>query len=91
MTVPGSGKNFKVAIISPQRMLFDGEAKMVVVPAHDGEVGILHDHAPFMALLGEGPLRLVTDGGGRRFHVSRGFVQVLDNNVSILSEEATEA
>jgi len=91
MSVPGSGKTFRVAVISPQRTLFDGEAKLVVLPAHDGEVGILHDHAPFMALLGEGPLRLVTNAGTRRFRVSGGFIQVLENNVSILSEEATEA
>lgn len=91
MSVPGSGSGFTVAVISPQRTLFEGEAKMVVIPAYDGEVGVLHDHAPFMALLGSGPLRLVTDTGTRRFHVSGGFVKVLDNTVSILSEEASEA
>lgn len=91
MTVPGSGKSFRVAVISPQRTLFEGQAKMVVLPAHDGEIGILHDHAPLMALLGEGTLRLETDSGTRRFHISGGFVQVLENNVSILSEEAREA
>ena len=91
MSVPGSGKSFHVAVISPQRTLFEGEAKMVVLPAHDGEIGILHGHAPLMALLGEGTLRLETDTGTRRFHISGGFVQVLENNVSVLSEEAREA
>lgn len=91
MAVPGSGRSFDVAVISPQQPLFQGSAKMVVVPAYDGEVGILHNHAPMMALLGEGTLRIETDTGTRRFHISGGFVQVLENNVSILSEEAREA
>lgn len=64
---------------------------MVVLPAYDGEVGILHDHAPMMMLLGEGILRLEMATGSRRFTISGGFVQVLENKVSILSEEAREA
>jgi F-type H+-transporting ATPase subunit epsilon len=88
MSVPGSGRTFSLSVISPEQMLFDGPASFVVVPAHDGEIGILYDHAPLMAILGEGTLRVETEGGAREFHVSRGFVQVLNNVVSVLSEEA---
>lgn len=91
MSVPGSGKTFKLTVVSPERKLFEGPAKFVVVPAYDGEVGILHDHAPLMALLGEGALRVETTTGTLRFRVSGGFVQVLDNEVSVLSETAEEA
>ena len=48
----------KVSVISPERVLFEGEAASVVAPAFDGEVGILENHAPMMTLLGKGTLRL---------------------------------
>jgi len=90
MAVPGSGRTFNLSVISPERKVFEGSARFLVVPAFDGEIGILHDHAPLMALLGEGTLRIVTEAGTRHFQVSGGFVQVLDNEVSVLSEEAEE-
>ena len=78
----------KVSVISPEAVLFEGEAESVVAPAHDGEVGILTGHAPLMALLGEGELRL---GGasGRHFKVSGGFMQVLDDQVRVVTERAS--
>ena len=58
-----------------------------MAPAHDGEVGILYGHAPMVVLLGTGQLRIHTVDGDTRFAVSRGFLQVVDNEVSILAEE----
>ena len=77
----------KVSVISPEAVLFEGEADSVVAPAYDGEVGILTGHAPLMALLGDGQLRL---GGasGPRFTVSGGFMQVLNDNVRVVTEKA---
>jgi F-type H+-transporting ATPase subunit epsilon len=81
----------RVSVISPEAVLFEGEAESVVAPAHDGEVGILTGHAPLMALLGDGQLRLGGGGGGasRRFNVSGGFMQVLDDQVRVVTEKAT--
>ncbi|HMA20229.1 MAG TPA: F0F1 ATP synthase subunit epsilon [Gemmatimonadaceae bacterium] len=76
----------KISLISPEAVLFEGEAASVVAPAFDGEVGILENHAPMMTLLGNGILRL---GHGRRFNVEGGFLQVVDNTVRIVSEKAT--
>jgi F-type H+-transporting ATPase subunit epsilon len=78
----------KVSVISPESVLFEGEADSVVAPAFDGEVGILTGHAPLMALLGDGKLRLGS-GSGRTFKVSGGFMQVLDNQVRVVTEKAT--
>lgn len=72
-----------VAVISPERVLFEGQAPSVVAPAHDGEVGILPQHAPMMALLGTGELRL---GSGERFRVRGGFLQVADDQVRVVTE-----
>lgn len=90
MAVPGSGRPMNVSVISPERRLYDGPAKFVVVPGYDGEIGILYGHAPLMALLGDGVLRLETDEGTRRYRVAGGFLQVVNNEVSVLSEEAEE-
>ena len=70
--------------------MFEGETDSVVAPAYDGEIGILTGHAPLMALLGDGALRL---GGtaGPRFGVSGGFMQVFNNDVRVVTEKATAA
>jgi F-type H+-transporting ATPase subunit epsilon len=80
----------KVSVISPEAVLFQGETDSIVAPAYDGEIGILTGHAPLMALLGEGQLRLGT-GSGTRFNVSGGFMQVLNNDVRVVTEKATAA
>jgi F-type H+-transporting ATPase subunit epsilon len=80
-----------VSVISPERMLFEGTARSVVAPAFDGEVGILPAHAPLMTLLGQGLLRLETSAGEVRFAVDRGFLQVVDNTVRVVTEQATPA
>ena len=78
-----------VSVISPERVLFEGEADSVVAPAFDGEVGILRGHAPMMTLLGHGELRLSSAGGERRFSVAGGFLQVADDRVRVVTERAS--
>ncbi len=80
----------KVSVISPETVLFEGETDSVVAPAYDGEVGILTGHAPLMALLGDGQLRL-NQGSGPNFTVSGGFMQVLNDSVRVVTEKATPA
>jgi len=77
-----------VSVISPEAILYEGTTESVVAPAHDGEVGILTGHAPMMALLGKGVLRLGGDGG-QRFNVDGGFLQVVDNTVRVVTERAS--
>jgi F-type H+-transporting ATPase subunit epsilon len=81
----------KVSVISPERVLFEGEAASVVAPAFDGEVGILSGHAPMMTLLGTGTLRLGSGGGEQRFSIEGGFLQVIDNHVRVVTEKAAAA
>jgi F-type H+-transporting ATPase subunit epsilon len=81
--------SLKVSVISPERVLFEGSARGVIAPAFDGEVGILPLHAPLMTVLGKGTVRLDTADGERRFVVSGGFLQVIDNQVRVVTEHAT--
>lgn len=78
----------KVSVISPERVIFEGSADQIVVPAWDGEIGILRNHAPMMVLLGTGELRIGQGNTEERFYVSGGFLQVVDNVVTVLSEQA---
>ena len=56
-----------MSVISPEKVLFDGDVDAVTAPAFDGEVGILTSHAPMMTLLGKGTLKLGTDGSAGRW------------------------
>jgi F-type H+-transporting ATPase subunit epsilon len=81
-----------VSVISPEAVLYEGQADSVVAPAFDGEVGILTGHAPMMTLLGKGVLRLGGgSAGGQRFNVDGGFLQVVDNAVRVVTEKASAA
>jgi len=81
-----------VSVISPERVLYEGQARAVVAPAFDGEVGILPSHAPMMTLLGRGVLRVDGVGGEQlRFSVDGGFLQVADNQVRVVTERAAAA
>jgi len=76
-----------VTVIAPESAVFDGDADSVIAPAFDGEVGILPDHAPFMTLLGEGPLTIKQSGTEHMFKVRGGFLQVVRNQIRVVTEE----
>jgi F-type H+-transporting ATPase subunit epsilon len=87
---PGGGA-LRVSVMSPERTIFEGGADSVIAPAFDGELGILRGHAPLMALLGEGQLRIRRGSTTERFYVSGGFLQVVKDQVTVLSERAEGA
>jgi F-type H+-transporting ATPase subunit epsilon len=78
-----------VALVSPERILFSGEAEMVVCRTTDGEIAFLTGHAPLLGALGIAAVRVRrADGTEVRAAVHGGFVEVRDNRVSILSDVA---
>jgi F-type H+-transporting ATPase subunit epsilon len=79
----------RVTVISPEAAVFDGEADAVVVPAFDGELGILPNHAPLMTTLGSGVLTVRVGDHTTRFRVQGGFLQVVQNSVRILAEHVS--
>jgi F-type H+-transporting ATPase subunit epsilon len=81
------GGHLTLSLVSPEGTLFEGPADLVVVPGHDGEVAFLPGHAPYVGLLGVGELRFRSPAGGtRRFFLTGGVVQVVENTVAVLSE-----
>lgn len=79
---------FQTSVITPEGTVFEGPADFVAVPAIDGEVGILHNRAPLLAMLGAGRLRVESSGNKQEWFVSGGFAQVLDNHAIILTQQA---
>lgn len=81
----------KVDLVSPERILYSGEADMVVCrTVGEGEVAFMTGHAPFLGALDIGEVRMTLAGGGENLSaaVHRGFVEVREDLVSILSDAA---
>ena len=69
----------RVSIISPERVLYEGETESLVAPGVDGQLGVLTAHAPMMTLLGRGELRLGAGADARRFARTEPFGRVVTN------------
>jgi F-type H+-transporting ATPase subunit epsilon len=78
-----------VHILSPEKKLFQGKAQMIGLPGEDGRFQILPQHAPIVASLGDGEIKLQDEQGNDKiFHIQSGFVEVLNNTVNILVQGA---
>ena len=80
----------EVQLVSPEQVLYTGDADMVVCrTSAPGEIAILNNHAPFLGALAAWPVRLVLANGEQvQFAVHGGFVEVSHNHVIILSDVA---
>ncbi len=78
-------------IVTPEKKVFSDTVDAVTVPTESGEVGILNNHAPLISTLKAGVLSYTRGGGGERMVVAGGFVEVSQNNVSILADIAETA
>jgi F-type H+-transporting ATPase subunit epsilon len=77
----------KLEIVTPDKKLFEGNVKSLVVPGSEGQLGILNNHAPMIASLKKGIVK-VTDEQSQvqKFEIKGGVVEVLKNNVIVLAE-----
>jgi F-type H+-transporting ATPase subunit epsilon len=81
-------KSFQVDVVSPEATVWSGEAEFVVARTTEGEIGILADHEPLMAALTTGAV-IVEHGNSRTtIGVHGGFLQVLANQVTLLTDRA---
>ena len=79
----------QVEVVSPEKVLFSGEAKQVITRTLDGEIAFLPGHAPFLGALSECHTRItLADDSVLDVAVHGGFVQVSGNTVSLLSDIA---
>lgn len=79
----------RVELVSPEDVLYEGDADMVVCRTTDGEIAFLPGHVPFLGALGEGEVRMILTGGGEQaVAIGGGFVEVRDDKVTVLSDAA---
>jgi F-type H+-transporting ATPase subunit epsilon len=75
-------------ILTPEKVVYEGYADYVVVPAYDGEMGFLYNHAPLISELGIGEIRIKDNDEIECIAVHGGFVEVRNNEMTILAEDA---
>ena len=79
----------RVELVSPERVVYEGEAELVIARTTDGEIGFQPGHVPFVGNLVSSVIRIaLSDGGVQRIAVHSGFVEVSDNHVALLSDVA---
>lgn len=79
----------KVEVVSPEKLLFSGEATMVITRTMSGDIAFMAGHAPFLAALADCHTKIhLADGTIQHLAVHGGFVEVSKSKVSILSDGA---
>ena len=81
-------KRFQVAVVSPERVVWTGEAEFVAARTTEGDIGILADHEPTMAALATGSAMIDTGSEQLTVAVHGGFLQIYQNQVTLLSDRA---
>ena len=81
----------RLEIITAERKVYDDDVELVVAPGSDGELGILSNHAPLMSTLQPGELVIRKEGEDTYLAVSGGFIEVLDDKVTVLADAAEKS
>ncbi len=82
-----TGKQFRLKIISPDRIFYDADVEMVELRTTEGEMGILKEHIPLTAILVPGILNIKGSAeGDRQAAMHSGFVEIMQDHVTILAE-----
>jgi len=80
---------FEVQLVSPEQILFEGEAEMVVCRAIDGDIAFLKDHVPYLGVLADDAVRIIQpDDTETAAAVHGGFVQMNGDKLVVLSDLA---
>lgn len=79
---------FQCSVVTPARAVLECEARSVILPAWDGEIGILRNRAPLVCRLGIGELRVETPTEKHTMFLDGGFAEMSDNRLTILTSAA---
>ena len=73
-------------IITPERQIFEGEADLVQLPGSDGLFEILTNHAPMIASLGKGKIKIGNNNEYQYFEINGGVAEIFNNEILVLAE-----
>lgn len=79
---------FRVEIITPDRIFYQGEALMIEFNTVEGEIGVLKDHIPLTTVLAPGIVTISGEGESKKAAVHAGFAEILGDKVTLLAEIA---
>jgi F-type H+-transporting ATPase subunit epsilon len=78
---------FKLEIVTPDRAVLDEEVESLVVPAYEGSLGVLANHAPLLSVIRPGEVTVTKSGNVRRFAIGFGFLEVGNNKAILLADQ----
>ncbi|MBI4060236.1 MAG: ATP synthase F1 subunit epsilon [Elusimicrobia bacterium] len=84
-------KRLTLELVTPEKVAWSAPADFVVLPAHEGEMGVLPGHQSFLVQLTAGEVRVTAGGEVKHFAVSGGFAEIKNNTVSLFAETAEDA
>tara|TARA_B100000886_G_scaffold145291_1_gene98809 strand:+ start:105 stop:497 length:393 start_codon:yes stop_codon:yes gene_type:complete len=80
------GEEFKLEVVNPEKSFLSKEdVTEVVIPAFEGEMGILKDHIPIISFLKPGIIQVYSKTGEEKYYVEDGIIEFKNNNLSILT------
>ncbi len=85
-----STADLKLVVVTPEATVLDVTADFVALPLYDGEKGVARGHAPMIGRMGFGELRYRVNDETAKYYVDGGFVQVQDNEISVLTNRALD-
>jgi len=90
-TAEGGARTFDLSVVTPEGAAFEGEAEMVIVPGAAGEIGVLARHAPLVAMLKAGEIRVKSAGEWQSFAAGPGYFKVQQDRAIALVDDAVRA
>jgi F-type H+-transporting ATPase subunit epsilon len=86
----GAG-TFDLSVVTPEGAAYEGEAEMLIVPGDAGEIGVLARHAPLVAMLRAGEIRVKAGGEWQTFAAGPGYFKVQQDRALVLVDDAVRA
>ncbi len=87
----GEARTFSLSLVTPEGAAFEGEAERLVVPGAAGEIGVLARHAPLVAMLKAGEIRVRSGGEWQSFAAGPGYFKVQRDRALVLVDDAVRA
>ena len=84
-------RTFDLSVVTPEGAVFEGEAQMLIVPGAGGEIGVLARHAPLVAMLKAGEVRVRAGGEWQSFAAGPGYFRVHQDRALVLVDDAVRA
>ena len=81
-------KTFKIVAMTPEKEFFNGEATHIIISTPDGEIGIMADHMPIIAVVSKSVLKAEIGGEWRIATIGEGFLDISENTVELFVDSA---